>query len=215
MKIIVDTREKNSLVFSELVSNKAELELKQLEIADYIIGDIAIERKTVNDFISSIINKRLLRQLQDLQQCSSRAIIIEGIEEQELYDDKQELGMHANAVRGMILSIILDFSTPIIFTKDYMDTAKFLLVLARRFEKNKQEASLNFKRKARSVSEQQQFILEGFPGIGPVTAKELLKKFRTIKGVVNAQINDIEKTNKMNAKKAKIFSQIINKRYKT
>ena len=53
--IIVDKREKNSLVISELIRRKIPIEIKQLEIGDYIIGDTIIERKTKSDFISSII----------------------------------------------------------------------------------------------------------------------------------------------------------------
>ena len=67
-KIIADTHEKNSLIISELHSNKdVELEIKSLKIGDYLIGDIIIERKTINDFISSMINKRLIQQLKQLQ----------------------------------------------------------------------------------------------------------------------------------------------------
>jgi len=214
MKIIVDNREKNSLVLAELISGCMEVELKHLEVADYIIGDTAIERKTISDFISSIMNKRLLQQLNGLQQYPSRLIIIEGMDEHEFYNDKNEGGIHANAIRGMILSIIFDFATPVIFTKDSADTAKFLMVLAKRFEKKKQEISFNQKRRARSVQEQQQFIIEGFPGIGPVSAKALLKKFGTIKGVINATPEELEKEKKLNGKKAKIFSELVNRVYR-
>lgn len=214
MRIIIDNREKNSLVLAELISDNAEVELKQLEVADYLIGDIAIERKSISDFISSMMNKRLLRQLNGLQQYPSRLIIIEGTDEHEFYNDKNEGGIHANAIRGMILSIIFDFATPVIFTKDSADTAKFLMVLAKRFDKRKQEISLNPKRRARSVPEQQQFILEGFPGIGPVGAKALLKKFRTIKDIINATPEELEKEKKLNGKKAKIFSELVNRVYR-
>ena len=46
-KIIVDNREKNSLVPSELSKNNINFEFQQLPIADYIINDFAIERKTI------------------------------------------------------------------------------------------------------------------------------------------------------------------------
>ena len=66
-KIIVDIREKNSLVASELVSLGCEIEFRHLEVGDYISGNTIIERKTYSDFIGSMINKRLLRQLENLQ----------------------------------------------------------------------------------------------------------------------------------------------------
>src|SRR4030043_1630112 len=97
IKIIVDNREKNSLVISELYSNKdIFLEFKQLPVADFLIRDVAIERKTVSDFLSSMINKRLSRQLEEMKQYPKQLLIIEGMEEQELYHE--EGGINPNAI---------------------------------------------------------------------------------------------------------------------
>ena len=86
-KVIIDYREKNSLVVSELVKLGFEVEIKELKVADYLVKDVAIERKTVSDFISSMINQRLRSQLEELQQYPNKLLIIEGIEEHELYTD--------------------------------------------------------------------------------------------------------------------------------
>ena len=67
-EIIVDQREKNSLVAHELIHLGARIKFERLPVADYLIGNIAVERKTTSDFISSMINKRLLRQLEEIQQ---------------------------------------------------------------------------------------------------------------------------------------------------
>jgi len=197
--ITVDYREKNSLVISELVSNGVEVEMRELKVGDYIVNETAVERKTVSDFISSMINKRLFRQLEELQQYKQKLLIIEGVEEQELYNDRPE-GISGNAIRGFILSILLKFRVPIIFSKDYKDTAKFLLVLLRKSEKG---YSLNAKKKSFDKKEQVQFILEGFPGIGPKTAKKLLREYKTLLGVFNAPIDDLRK---LIGKKADVFS---------
>lgn len=198
-KIIVDYREKNSLVISELIHLGVEIEFKALKVADFISKDVAIERKTVNDFISSLINKRIFKQLEEIKQYPKYFLIIEGIEEQELYNDHPE-GISGNAIRGMILSIILNYNVPIIFTKDEKDTAMFLNVLLRK--QKKKHFSLNPKKKSRDMEEQKQFILEGFPGIGPATAKKLLKEFKSIKGIINSPIENIQK---IIGKKADIF----------
>lgn len=201
------------MIISELAENKIDIELKQLAVADYLIGNVAIERKTINDFISSMLNKRLMRQLEELKQYPKQLLIIEGIEEQELYNDKSEKGIHANAIRGMILSTVLDFQIPIIFTKDYQDTAKFLILLKKRQEKDPKEISFRVKKKAFNLQEQQQLILEGFPGIGPATAKKLLRKFKTIKKVVNAKEKDFLNA-KLNKDKAQTMKKIIDAQYK-
>ncbi|MCH8945922.1 MAG: hypothetical protein IIA85_03295 [Nanoarchaeota archaeon] len=206
-KILIDYREKNSLVASELVNLNLKIEFKELKVGDYIVKDVAIERKTVNDFISSIKNKRLINQLEELQQYKNKLLIIEGLDEQELYTDSEDrIGMHPNAVRGFLLSILLKYKVPIIFTKNYKDTAKFILILSKKKEK---EMSLNITKKSLDKKERKQFILEGFPGIGPKTAKKLLKKFKTIKNIFNSSQEELRE---VIGKKSEIF-KIINEKY--
>src|SRR3989344_7203649 len=96
LKIIADNHEKNSLVISELISSGVEVEFKHLLVADFLVQNTVIERKTISDFISSMISKRLSRQLEELQQYSNKLLIIEGIEDRELYNNNNE-GIHANA----------------------------------------------------------------------------------------------------------------------
>ncbi len=199
--IIVDYREKNSLVASTLVEFGFEIEFRELKVADYLVNNVAIERKTVSDFVNSIINKRIIRQLQELQQYENKLLIIEGIDEQELYSDDSE-GINANAIRGFLLSVTLRHKIPIILTRNYEDTARFISVLANKKEK---ESSLNVTKKSLNKKERLQFILESFPGIGPKTARKLLEKFKTIKNIANASLEELTE---VIGKKADIFKLV-------
>ena len=208
-KIIIDYREKNSLVVSELVSLGLDTELKELKVADYLVKDIAIERKTVSDFITSMKNRRLLNQLEELKQYENRLLIVEGIDEQELYTDSEDwIGMHPNAIRGFLLSILLKHKVPIIFTKNYEDTAKFIAVLSKR--KTNNEMPLNIKKKTLDKKEQLQYIIESFPGIGPKTAKKLLSKFKTIKNIINASEEELRE---VIGKKGELLKNLVEKGY--
>ncbi len=202
LKVIVDYREKNSFVPANLSKLGIEIEFKELKVADYLVNGIAIERKTVSDFISSMINQRLVSQLEGLKQYESPLLVIEGIYEQELYSDSHESGVHANSIRGFLLSIMLKHKIPVLFTKNPEDTARFIFTILQKKEK---ENSLNISRKSLSKNEQIQFIIEGFPGIGPKTAKKLLEKFKTIKNIANASQ---EQLNEVIGKKAEIFKLI-------
>jgi Fanconi anemia group M protein len=191
------------LINSELVGLGLETEFQTLKVGDYLVGEVAIERKTVSDFISSLINKRLANQLEELQQYPNKLLVIEGIEDQELYTDSEDrIGMHPNAIRGFLLSILLKYKVPIIFTKDYRDTAKFISVLAKKTEK---EPSLNVMKKSLNRKERMQFILESFPGIGPKNAKKLLEKFKTLKEIFNTPMEELKKEI---GKKAEIFRML-------
>ena len=200
-KIIIDIHEKNSLILAELHENKnIKLEIKSLKIGDYLIGKTIIERKTVNDFISSMINKRLIQQLKQMKKYKKQLLIIEGIDEQELY--KEDTKLNPNAIRGFILSIITNYQIPIIFTQDYQDTVKYLIILAKQQLKPKTEVTLHH-RIPKKIPEQKQYILEAFPNIGPITAKKLLKKFKTIHNTINATEQELKEILKNRTKKFK------------
>lgn len=205
-KIIIDYREKNSLVYIQLNKMGLETEFRELKVGDYIVEDIVIERKTVSDFISSMINRRLLKQLDELQQYPNKLLIIEGISEQELYTE-ENFSVNPNAIRGFILSILLKHKIPIAYTKDSSDTAKFISVLSK---KQGSEISLKAKKRNLGRKEQLEFIIEGFPGIGPKKAKLLLEKFGSIQNVILAPTEELEK---ILGKNSSTIREIIERKY--
>jgi Fanconi anemia group M protein len=203
-KIIVDTREKQSLIVASLFEKKANIEFEQLEIGDYLIEDTIIERKTFSDFIGSIINKRLVGQLTNLKKYPKYFLILEGFDY-----NYQKFNIHENAIRGMLISIATEFKIPIIFSEGFEDTAKFLILTAKKYEKPKSENSLRQSKTLKSLEEQKQFILEGFPGIGPTLAKNLLKKFSTLKNIFNAGEDELKETPKFNENKIKKYLELL------
>lgn len=204
IKIIVDHREKNSLIPSELSNLGFQIEYKQLPVADYLVNNTAIERKTISDFKSSIVNKRIIRQLLELKQYPNHLLILEGFDK----DPYSPPGIHENAFRGFLLNIILENQIPIIFTQNEQDTARYIYVLAKR--KQNKELSLRPSKIYKTEKEQLQFILEGFPQIGPSTAKKLLKHFKTLKQISNASIEDLQK---IIGKKSETLHKLLNKKY--
>jgi len=204
IQIIIDTREKQSLIATNLFSKKANIDFQKLEVGDYEIGEFLIERKTFPDFISSMINKRLQEQLINLKKSKRPLLLVEGN-----YTNQSNSKIHPNAIKGMILSIQLDFQVPIINTKDENDTVDFLILLAKRQEKEKQEFSIRPSRNLKNLEEQKLFILEGFPGIGPTLSKSLLEKFKTLKNIFNAKEEDLQNIPKFDEKKLDNFKRIL------
>ena len=186
--ILVDYREKNSLVVPYLQDFSLQLKFENLPIGDYIINNIAIERKTISDFKSSVIDKRIFEQIKNLQQCPQNLLILEGILEEDIYN----LRINENAFRGFLLSILLKQKIPLLFTYDAKDTAKYLKVLAM---KNKENNSLSLRptKIIFSEEEKKQYILEGFVGIGPVTAKKLLSHFGSLYSIFSASEEELKK----------------------
>jgi len=205
-ELLIDYREKHLAL--ELEKRKLPFRIKQLALADIIIlgrdyyqneVSIAIERKTQVDFLNSIIDKRIISQLAEIKQhFSLPLLIIEG--QENLY---QIRNFHPNSIRGMLLSIALDLQIPIIQTRSLADTAALLETLSKRLEKPRKPISLLSKRKPFSLKEQQEYLVESLPGIGPLTSKNLLQHFRSISSILNAsekQLREVQGVGKLRAK---------------
>jgi ERCC4-type nuclease len=197
--IVVDVHEKNSLVLSELYSFSKEILVKKLslKIADYLIGDIAIERKTINDFVSSIINKRMILQIEQLKNYEKRLLIIEGC-----LNEVFNKNLNPDIIRGFILSLTLKHKIPLIITEDYKETARYLLLLAKKESKESDEYLMLNKSK-KSIEDQKLFILESFPNIGPKNAKRLVLKFKTLEKIFSSGEDDLKEILKNNSKNFK------------
>src|SRR3989344_6672628 len=157
-RIIVDYREDKNIV-KELYKHNVDTEIKSLVYADFImqikdvndnVKDLGIERKTLNDFLNSIIDKRILTQLIALKEnFPLQLLILEG--EENIYAIRN---FHPNSIRGMLSSIAIDYQIPIIYTKNYRDTAAYLALISKRLEKPKRHISLLSKRKPLTLKEQ-------------------------------------------------------------
>lgn len=185
-KIIVDTREKNSLVLANLIELKANIKKEKLEIGDYQIKNIILERKTINDLFNSLYSNRLFDQLSNLKQYKRKALIIEG-DYRDIPEEKE------NSTKGLIISITLNSQIPILNTKNERDTAELLLRIAKQQE-SKKNISLRKNKIEKTIEEQKQFILEGFPEIGPTKSKKLIEKHQTLKKIFNLTERELLET---------------------
>jgi len=211
LKIIADAREKGSGIVKKLVDENINVNLKNIDVADYIISDrIGIERKTKEDFVNSIINKRLLHQIKDLKENFERPLIIlEGSE--DIFSIRN---IHPNAIRGMLATIAISYGIPIISTNNNKETAELIRIIAQREQKAKgKEISIRVDRKPLTTKEQQEFIIESLPGVGPTLAKSLLTKFKTVKKIINAKDTKLQKIEQLGPKKAKEIKRILEENY--
>jgi Fanconi anemia group M protein len=147
-----------------------------------------------------MINKRLQDQLVNLKKSQKPILILEG----SSYNSK----ISQNAIKGMLLSIAVDFQIPLIPTKDERETSEFLIILAKRQENPKSPPSIRQNKTPTTLEDQKQFILEGFPSIGPVTSKKLLKEFPSLAKIFNASKEELEKCG-MNEDKIRKFKQLL------
>jgi Fanconi anemia group M protein len=78
---------------------------------------------------------------------------------------------------------------------------------------NKKEFGIRLEKKPLTTKKQQEFIIESLPGVGPSLAKGLLKKFKTIKKIMNSSEKELKEIEKLGQKKAKNIQEILDEIY--
>ena len=207
--VYADSREGNSKVIRHLTEMEMDVKIQSMAVADYQVSDeVAIERKTAKDFVDSIIDKRLFKQARELSEEFKKPILI--LEGDDLY-----AGMvNANAIRGSIASIALDFGISIIPTRNAQDTAAMIKRIAIR-EQNGERTPVQVRtdKKPLSLLEQQLFIVESLPSIGPVNAKNLLEHFGSVSNVINASEKELQEVEGIGKKTAESIKKVVDSKY--
>lgn len=208
-RIIVDKREIYSGI-PDLLSLKADVEIKQLPVGDYILSSrIGIERKRAEDFLESLIRKRIFNQIERLVEAYEKPILI--IEDEGLFSRN----VNERAIYGAIAYLLTDCDIAVIRTRDRYETASLLYAMATREQfRKKKEISLRGKKPNMDLKERQQFIVEGLPYISATLAKRLLNHFGSIKNIMNASLKELKKVNGIGEKKAKAIKEVIETTWK-
>ncbi len=209
-KLVIYTDHRENSLIQKLKNRNVEVREKQLKVGDYIISDrVGIERKTVKDFLQSMIDGRLFRQMSELSESFERPVLI--IEGDDLYTKRN---IHPNAIRGALTSITIDFRIPILWTKNVEETATMLTALARREQLDeKREIQIRCAKRPKKLSEMQEYIIAGFPNVNSKLSRRILKEFKTIKNFVNAGETELQKIEKLGKEKANGIKTITNAEY--
>lgn len=206
--ITVDYREKGSSLIKALIDEGYNINLKSLEIGDFLLSDkVVIEFKTVKDFVDSIIDGRLLQQARELTKYLKPMIVIEG--QEDIFGQRN---IHANAIRGMLVALSMSFRIPVIFTRDAQDTKEFIKLIVKREQDGGKDFQMH-SAKPVSLKEQQEFIISALPNIGSTLAKPILKQFGSVKNVMNASEDELKAVNLIGDKKAKKLKEVIDSNY--
>ncbi len=208
--VFVDVREGNSPVVKELVRLGININLRNLPVGDYVLSEnIVVERKTVLDFASSIIDRRLFIQAKNLASTYPKPVFI--IEGENLYSVS---GVSAKAIQGAILSLILDFGIPIILTKNPTETAAFLALTAEKEQVEKTSyPTLRGEKKPPSLTEQQEYIVSSLPNVEVTLARRLLKTFKTIEKIFTASKDELKKVPGIGEVTAERIRKVITESY--
>ncbi len=204
-KIIIDKRE--GAEFGRLLAMRgAEVEWQNLSVGDFVLsGRLVAERKTRADFEASIIDGRLFEQAKRLGEGYARAVVIIEGEEGAGRGSRE-------AILGAYAALIADFGLAVFFTRNNERTAELVYALAKHEQcARKVKMRVRAKPKRLSVAQEQLAIVEGLPGIGPETARNLLRQFGSVAGIFSAGEKELKEADGIGKKRAKIIRAVLEK----
>jgi ERCC4-type nuclease len=126
--IIIDTREQEPYSFDPRLAVAMR---RALPAGDYSVEDleerVAVERKTLDDFVSTVIHgrARFRKELRKLAGYPAACVVVEaGVLDVLLHRYRGDA--HPNAILGNALSIILDFGVPVFFCGNRQAACQFV-----------------------------------------------------------------------------------------
>ena len=205
-RIVIDDRERKSGIPELIKKIGINVEIKTLQVGDYIVSpETVVERKSIQDFMSSIFDGRLFDQCNRLKENFQFPIILlEGN-----VDEIEDIMENPLVFYGAMSTIVIDFKIPIIPTPNASDTAKLLVAMCSRKESTNGHYLKKIK-KSTDIDKQQLSVLSSLPGVGEKTAIRMLEKFGTPLQVLGASVTDLSKVSGLGNERAKKIKKMLN-----
>jgi len=210
IRIVIDEREKKSGIPDLLRAVGINIEIKTLPVGDYIVApETVVERKSIQDFVSSIFDGRLFDQCSRLKEHFQHPIILmEGN-----VDEIETITENPLIFYGALSSIAIDFKIPIIPTANASHTAKLLVSMCSRKETSG-GPFLKKIRKSNDIQRQQLSSLCSLPGVGEKTAVRMLEKFGSPIRVFTATSVELSKVEGLGESRAKKIKKMLENKSK-
>ncbi|WP_456474606.1 ERCC4 domain-containing protein [Candidatus Pyrohabitans sp.] len=210
VEVVVDIREQASPVPALLREMGAEVKLRSLSVADYVVSErVGIERKAARDYISSLFSGRLFDQASRLREAYEKPVIlVEGYLEEEHFNS-------SSAIWGSLFSLSLDMGVTVLQGRDESSIAEAILTLAKREqEERRSKPRIRPKPRMMGMPEKQLFLVSGLPSIGSELAERLLEHFRTPRRVFAAREGELVKVPGIGRKKARAMVRVLDAEFR-
>ena len=154
------------------------------------------------------MDRRLFEQLGAMKEAYSRPILLlEG-------GGQLVRGISREALRGALLSVILDFSVPVLMAEGPEEAAGFVMAIAKREQRGgARGVSLKDRRRSNTPDGEREYVVASLPFVEATLAKRLLEKFRTVEGVFTASEEGLQSVDKIGPKKAKRIRELVSGDY--
>lgn len=186
---------------------------KTIEVGDYLLPDgIAIERKK-DDIVSSMLSKRIFRQLSNLTQFENPYLVVTCPNKWKLfYESKTTRYGHIDrAFWGLLASASYSFGVNLVIVDTDEELVEFIKALYKQATKDgKAKRPVKKFRKKVSVDERKRLHLARVRGMSYDKADMLIKKYGSIRNIADLTKNELEKNKGIGKKTSKYILEELN-----
>jgi len=210
-RVVADERERASGVPEELSKLNVRVYYSRLRVADYVLNpELAVERKSVRDLVSSVYDSRLFYQAAKISAAYAKPyLLVEG-------DSKEveSLTRNLKSFYGAIANVTLAYGLRVLYTANQRETAMAIAeLLSHARARPLARMPLELPPKAKSVPQQQLYLVSSMPGIGRKLAEKLLSKYGTPRRVMNLTSGELAMTQGLGWKKAEKIREMMDAKY--
>jgi DNA excision repair protein ERCC-4 len=210
-RVVADERERASGVPEELSKLNVRVYFSRLPVADYVLNpELAVERKSVRDLVSSVYDSRLFYQAAKISAAYAKPfLLVEG-------DSKEVAGLVKNlkSFYGAIANVTLAYGLRVLYTANPKETAVAIAELLNHARaKPLARMPSEIPPKAKNVPQQQLYLVSSMPGIGRKLAEKLLSKYGTPRRVMSLTAGELALTPGIGWKKAEKIRDMLDARF--
>jgi DNA excision repair protein ERCC-4 len=210
-RVVVDERERQSGVPEKLSKLNVRVYFSTLPVADYVVSpEIAVERKSLRDFISSIYDGRLFVQASEISTSFRKPyILVEG--------DIREIGnltRNLNSYYGALASVTLAYDLRVIYTSNPEETAIAISALVHHSRARPlPRGAIMPPPKGKGEEQQQLYFVSSLPGVGLKLARKLLTRYGTPRKVMSLTEGQLGLVQGVGWKRATRIAHMLDTRY--
>jgi len=211
VRVVADERGRASGVPEELSKLNVRVYFSKLSVGDYVLSpEVAVERKSIPDLISSVYDSRIFIQASRIASAYAKPyLLIEG-------DSKEveRLTRNLKSYYGAIASVTLAYGLRVLFTANKTETAVAISELLRNVRARPVPHQMSeTPPRSKSFSQQQAYLVSSLPGVGRKLAERLLRKYGTPRRVMSLTQGELSLTPGIGWKRAERIKRLLDEEF--
>ncbi len=210
-RVVADERERASGVPAELSKLNVRVYFSKLPVADYVLNpEVAVERKSVRDLVSSVYDSRLFYQAAKISAAYAKPFLLVEGDSKEV----ESLAKNLKSFYGAIANVTMAYGLRVLYTANPRETALAIAeLLSHARAKPLARMPSELPPKAKMVPMQQLYLVSSMPGIGRKLAEKLLSKYGTPRKIMGLTAGELAMTQGIGWKKAQKIKEVLDARF--